>query len=63
VAAEDPAALAEACVALLTDPAELARSFQGALAARRSLTWDEAARAHEQLYEELVRPVSSTMPS
>jgi glycosyltransferase involved in cell wall biosynthesis len=60
---EDPAALAEACVALLTDPAELARSFEGTLAARRSLTWNEAALAHERLYEELARADSSTMAS
>lgn len=51
---EDPAALAAACAELLTDREELHRSYEGALAARAALTWEEAARAHEQLYEELL---------
>jgi glycosyltransferase involved in cell wall biosynthesis len=54
VPAGDPSALAEACSELLTDPEALRRSFEGALAARTSLTWDEAARAHEHLYRELL---------
>jgi glycosyltransferase involved in cell wall biosynthesis len=52
---EDPAALARACADLLSDEDELRRAYEGALAARRSLTWEEAARAHEELYLELVR--------
>ena len=54
VPAEDPAALAEACAELLSDPEALRSSFEGALRARASLTWDESARAHEQLYAALV---------
>jgi glycosyltransferase involved in cell wall biosynthesis len=56
VPAEDPRALARACVELLTNPDELRRAFEGALAARSALTWEEAARAHERLYDELVSP-------
>lgn len=50
---EDPEALAAACVSLLQDPGGLARAYAGTEAARRALSWDEAARAHEQLYEEV----------
>jgi glycosyltransferase involved in cell wall biosynthesis len=50
---EDPSALAEACADLLTDPDALRRAYEGALAARAALTWDEAALAHERLYVEL----------
>jgi glycosyltransferase involved in cell wall biosynthesis len=50
----DPDALAEACIELLTDEDALHRAYEGALAARRSLTWEEAGRAHEELYLELV---------
>jgi glycosyltransferase involved in cell wall biosynthesis len=48
---EDVAALAGACVELLTDEAALRRAFEGALEARRTLTWEASARRHEQLYE------------
>jgi len=51
---EDPRALADACAELLTDPAALRAAYEGALAARAALTWEEAARAHEELYGELV---------
>jgi glycosyltransferase involved in cell wall biosynthesis len=51
---EDPAALADACTELLTDSATLRAAYDGALAARSALTWEEAARAHEALYGELV---------
>jgi glycosyltransferase involved in cell wall biosynthesis len=54
VAADDSAALAAACAELLTDPDELRRAYAGALAARAALTWDEAASAHEAMYEEIV---------
>ena len=53
IESEDPAALAAACVALLRDPDALARAYRGAEAARKALSWDEAAAAHERLYEEL----------
>jgi glycosyltransferase involved in cell wall biosynthesis len=58
---EDVAALASACVQLLTDESALHESFAGALAARSALTWDEAAKAHEQLYATL-RGGASTAP-
>jgi glycosyltransferase involved in cell wall biosynthesis len=61
VPAEDPRALADACIDLLTDREELRRAYEGALAARAALTWAEAARAHEALYEELVKPGSTTL--
>jgi glycosyltransferase involved in cell wall biosynthesis len=47
---EDVDALAEACRAVLADPAPY---FQGALAARAALGWDAAAEAHERLYDQL----------
>lgn len=50
----DATALAEACNALLGDPAELGRAAQGAAAAAVALSWDASAEAHERLYEELV---------
>jgi glycosyltransferase involved in cell wall biosynthesis len=50
---EDPRALAEACAALLTKPGALQTAYEGVLAARAALTWKEAARAHEQIYEAL----------
>ncbi len=61
VTPEDPAALADACAALLSDPEELQRAFEGTLRARAALTWDEAARAHEALYEELSGGTSSKL--
>ena len=51
---EDPAALAAACVELLTDETTLAQAAGGARAARKTLTWDGAAAAHERLYETIV---------
>ncbi len=53
VPAEDPAALADACVELLTDDDALRRAFEGALAARRTLTWEASAELHETLYGEV----------
>jgi glycosyltransferase involved in cell wall biosynthesis len=61
VPAEDPRALADACAELLLDRVALGRAHEGALAARAALTWEEAARAHEALYEELVGPASTTL--
>jgi glycosyltransferase involved in cell wall biosynthesis len=46
VAPEDPAGLAEACVAQLRSPP---------VASRDLFTWERAAEAHERLYVELVR--------
>jgi glycosyltransferase involved in cell wall biosynthesis len=46
----DPDALAAACVRLLGDERLLAAAFEGVEAARRALTWDAAAEAHERLY-------------
>jgi glycosyltransferase involved in cell wall biosynthesis len=51
---EDPEALAQACVRLLTQHGELRKAYDGTARARAGLTWDEAARAHEELYRELV---------
>ena len=48
---DDEAALAAACVTLLTDKAALADAFRGAQRARATLTWEAAAEAHEHLYE------------
>jgi glycosyltransferase involved in cell wall biosynthesis len=63
VPAEDVAALTLACVELLTDEAALAAAFEGALAARAALTWDESAKAHERLYDELHGRIPSPVPS
>ena len=51
----DPEALAGACVRLLGDEGLLAAAFEGVQAARRALTWDAAAEAHERLYDEIRR--------
>ena len=59
VPAENPAALAAACAELLTDAGALRAAYEGALAARAALTWEEAARAHEAVYEELAHSTSS----
>jgi glycosyltransferase involved in cell wall biosynthesis len=53
VPAEDVQALAAACVELLTDEDALRQAYEGALAARSTLTWPNAAEAHERLYEEI----------
>jgi glycosyltransferase involved in cell wall biosynthesis len=54
---EDPAALAEAIRGLLDDPAALERAFHATEAARRALSWDVIAEAHEQLYAALLARV------
>lgn len=51
---EDPAALA-AAIGELLEPAALEEAFRGAEAARRALTWDAAAAAHDELYREVAR--------
>ena len=52
---EDPGALAAACVRLLGDETRLAAAFAGVEAARKALTWDASAEAHELLYDEIAR--------
>jgi glycosyltransferase involved in cell wall biosynthesis len=56
VPSEDVAALAAACVRLLTDADARERAVEGALAARKELTWDVAAELHEELYESIREP-------
>ena len=56
VPSEDVAALAAACVRLLTDADARERAVEGALAARKELTWDVAAALHEELYESIREP-------
>ena len=56
---EDSHALAQACVRLLTDEKALADTYGGTQRARAALTWDEAARAHEELYEDALAARSS----
>jgi glycosyltransferase involved in cell wall biosynthesis len=51
---DDPAALADACAALLADPAALERAYRGTELARQALTWDAAAEQHERVYRELL---------
>ena len=53
VPAEDVDALGSACAELLTDEGALRRAYEGALAARRTLTWAEAAERHERVYESI----------
>jgi glycosyltransferase involved in cell wall biosynthesis len=48
---DDSEALAAACAELLADPLP---AYEGALAARRALTWDVAAEQHEQVYREVI---------
>jgi len=52
---DDVAALAAACVRLLSDDGRRTDAVRGALRAREALTWDAAARRHEALYTELVQ--------
>jgi glycosyltransferase involved in cell wall biosynthesis len=54
---EDPEALAEACRMLLDDDSALERAFQGTESARRGLSWDAIAEAHERLYADLLASV------
>jgi glycosyltransferase involved in cell wall biosynthesis len=52
--AGDVDALTDAARELLDDPESLARARAGAERARDELTWDAAARAHLELYEEIL---------
>jgi glycosyltransferase involved in cell wall biosynthesis len=54
VAPDDVDGLTEALRGLLDDPAALAEARAGVLRAREALTWDASARAHLELYRELV---------
>lgn len=54
---EDHAALAAAIRGLLDDSAALERAFRGTEAARRALSWDAIAEAHERLYSDLLARV------
>ena len=54
VAAGDVEALAETIRELLSDSEALERAREGARRAREVLTWDAAASAHVELYEELL---------
>lgn len=56
VPSEDVGALAAACVRLLTDADARERAVEGALAARKELTWEVAAALHEELYESIPEP-------
>jgi glycosyltransferase involved in cell wall biosynthesis len=56
VPSEDVDALAAACVRLLTDADARARAVEGALAARKELTWAIAAELHEELYASIREP-------
>lgn len=56
---EAPAALAAAIRHLLDDPAALEQAYEGTAAARRGLSWDAIAEAHEQLYSGLLARVST----
>jgi glycosyltransferase involved in cell wall biosynthesis len=56
---EDPSALAAACSELLTDADALRQTYEGAVAARATLTWGSAAEQHEQLYEALAAKAST----
>jgi glycosyltransferase involved in cell wall biosynthesis len=57
----DELALAEACRRLLTDRERLAAAFAGTLSARKALTWDAAARDHEQVYEAVLAARALTL--
>ena len=54
VPAEDVPALAAACAALLESEAALRAAYEGTLAARAALTWEESAREHERVYDALL---------
>jgi len=56
----DPGALAAAIRQLLDDPAALERAYRGTEAARRALSWDAIAEAHERLYSDLLAKVGGS---
>jgi glycosyltransferase involved in cell wall biosynthesis len=50
----DPTSIAASCVALLQSDEALANAVRGTETARKTLTWERSAEAHEQVYEELL---------
>jgi glycosyltransferase involved in cell wall biosynthesis len=56
---DDPVALAEACMRLLTDKAALSEAFHGTEWARAALSWPAIAEAHERLYADLQARVAA----
>jgi glycosyltransferase involved in cell wall biosynthesis len=62
VAPGEPGELASACAALLEDAGALERAARGARAAASALTWDEAARAHERLYADVLAERAAARP-
>jgi glycosyltransferase involved in cell wall biosynthesis len=57
VAAGKPSPLADAIRRLLDDPTALEEAFRGTERARRALSWDAIAEAHERLYADLLARV------
>jgi L-malate glycosyltransferase len=55
----DAAALAEAVNHLLNDSGALQEAFRGTERARRALSWDSIAEAHERLYSDLLARVAA----
>jgi glycosyltransferase involved in cell wall biosynthesis len=55
---DDPPALAKAIKSLLDDPDALEAAFRGTERARRALSWDAIAAAHERLYADLAAKVA-----
>jgi glycosyltransferase involved in cell wall biosynthesis len=53
----EPASLARAVNTMLDDPDLLREAFQGTARARRALSWDAIAEAHERLYADLLARV------
>jgi glycosyltransferase involved in cell wall biosynthesis len=53
-----PASLARAVNTMLDDPDLLRETFQGTERARRALSWDGSAQAHERLYSDLLATVA-----
>jgi glycosyltransferase involved in cell wall biosynthesis len=51
---DDPASLAAQCVTLLHGGDTLAAAVRGTNAAREALSWEQAAEAHERLYEQVL---------
>jgi glycosyltransferase involved in cell wall biosynthesis len=59
VPAGKPSLLADAINRLLDDPAALEEAFRGTERARRALSWDAIAEAHERLYSDLLARVAA----
>lgn len=55
----DPGALAEACRRLLDNRGALAQAFHGTEWARKALSWESIAEAHERLYTDLLGRVAA----